>query len=261
MTAGTVVAAVADGLAPLTLAELVAEAELLSRVDRKYLLPLDEVTGLVAALGPGTRVLDIEGERAPVYETVYFDTPDLLSYRLAAHSRRRRFKIRTRTYVDTGGAYLEVKTRGARSMTIKERVDYDPRDRARLTADGRMAAGEALEAIGVGADRAEELAPVLVTRYRRTTLVPAGAGIRATLDTELGWVHADGTRLATPGLAILETKSPAGPSALDRALWCRGHRPVGISKYGTGLAALHPELPSNKWSRVIRGYFTEGGAR
>ena len=33
------------------------------------------------------------------YESVYFDTPDLTCYLLAARRRRRRFKIRTRTYV------------------------------------------------------------------------------------------------------------------------------------------------------------------
>jgi len=250
-----------DAFAPVTLDELVAEAALLSRVDRKYLLPTEAAAAFVAALDPATRVLDIDGLRAPVYETVYFDTPDLLSYRLAAHSRRRRFKIRTRTYVETGGAYLEVKTRGARSRTVKERVDYDPRDRERLTADGRLAALDALDAIGVGGERAAELAPTLTTSYRRTTLVPPGAGIRVTLDTELRWLQADGAELSTPDLAILETKSPAGASAMDRALWRGGHRPVGISKYGTGLAALHPELPSNKWARVIRRHFREGGLR
>jgi len=248
-----------DGFAPVRLDELVAEAALLSRVDRKYVLPVEDAAAFVAALDPATRVLDLDGLRDPVYETVYFDTPDLLSYRLAAHSRRRRFKIRTRTYVETGGAYLEVKTRGARSLTVKERVDYDPEDRERLTEDGRLAAGDALDAIGVGGARAEELTPTLTTRYRRTTLVPPGEGIRATLDTELRWRQADGAALSTPGLAILETKSPAGVSAIDRALWRRGHRPVGISKYGTGLAAMHPELPSNKWARVIRRHFRTGG--
>lgn len=250
------------GFASIELDELVAEAALLERVDRKYVLPVDAAEALLEGLDPATRVLDVDGVRAFEYETVYFDTPDLMSYRLAAHGRRRRFKIRTRTYVEAGSAYLEVKTRGARSATVKERVDYDLDDRDRLTVQGLATAAHALDAIGVGARRARELAPVVTTRYRRATLVPPGEEVRATLDIDLSWEAVDGEVMRAPSLAILETKSPARASRLDRELWRRGHRPVGMSKYGTGLAAMRPELPSNKWARVIRRHFTEqGGSR
>jgi len=37
----------------------------------------------------------------------------------------------------------------------------------------------------------------------------------------------------------------------DRRLWQLGHRPSPISKYGTGLATLHRELPSNRWHRTL----------
>ena len=62
-------------------------------------------------------------------------------------------------------------------------------------------------------------------------------------------------RLALPDLVIAETKSGSHPSAVDRLLWRSGHRPISISKYGTGLAALHRELPANKWARVLRHHF------
>ncbi|WP_210235346.1 VTC domain-containing protein, partial [Mesorhizobium sp. M00.F.Ca.ET.217.01.1.1] len=93
----------ADGLD-----ELVAEASLQTRVDRKYVLDRERAEGVLAWLAPETRVLEIDGTRALAYESVYFDTPDLLSYRLAAHARRRRFKLRTRAYLDTDQAYLEM---------------------------------------------------------------------------------------------------------------------------------------------------------
>jgi hypothetical protein len=34
-----------------------------------------------------------------------------------------------------------------------------------------------------------------------------------------------------------------------------GVRPVSVSKYCVGVAALHPELPSNPWRRTLRRYF------
>ena len=36
-----------------------------------------------------------------------------------------------------------------------------------------------------------------------------------------------------------------------------GHRPTRVSKFGTGMATMHPELPSNKWNRVINNYFKD----
>ncbi len=78
----------------------------------------------------------MDGSRCFAYDSVYFDTAQLDSYLLAAHGRRRRYKIRTRTYVDSAISFLEVKTEGAREATVKERIPYDLSDRARLTAEG-----------------------------------------------------------------------------------------------------------------------------
>jgi hypothetical protein len=55
---------------------------------------------------------------------------------------------------------------------------------------------------------------------------------------------------------IIETKSGSRTSEVDRLLWSHGHRPATISKFGTGLAAMRHDLPSNKWARVIRHHFT-----
>ena len=72
-----------------------------------------------------------------------------------------------------------------------------------------------------------------------------------------GMVNALRQALAQGGQATRPAGLPGagGASALDRALWREGHRPLGISKFGTGTAALHPELPSNKWARVLRDPF------
>ena len=46
------------------------------------------------------------------------------------------------------------------------------------------------------------------------------------------------------------------PSSTDRLLWRHGHRPVRISKYGTGMAALHADLPAHPWRRVLDRHVT-----
>ena len=105
-------------LTTTTLAELNSAAGLLTRVDRKYLVPLTCAQNLVDGLAPHARVLAIDERRRFSYTSTYFDTPGLEAFMLAARKRRRRFKVRTRTYLDSGLCFLEVKTRGARGTTV-----------------------------------------------------------------------------------------------------------------------------------------------
>ncbi|MGW6132423.1 polyphosphate polymerase domain-containing protein [Cellulomonas sp. NPDC055163] len=250
-----------EALAGITLDALTATASLQTRVDRKYVLTTDALRGLLAALDGRTHVLEIDGLRTFGYESVYFDTPDLASYHLAAHRRRRRFKVRTRTYLDTRSCWLEVKTRGARGSTVKNRVPHglDARDRlghGRWFVD-EVLGGEETEPVLAGA-AALAFAPVLTTRYRRTTLhLPGEHGrpaSRATIDTDLTW-EVPGRRLALPGAVVVETKTGSTASAVDRLLWAHGHRPARLSKYATGLAALDPSLPASPWNRTLRRHF------
>ena len=282
----------ADHLAPTSLAELNSAAGLLTRVDRKYLVPLERAQELVGGLISEAQVLDIDGRRRFSYASTYFDTPGLEAFMLTARKRRRRFKVRTRTYLDSGLCFLEVKTRGARGTTVKRRMGYHPDDASRLTGSGRAFVAACLASTGAtGPAAAREVAatlrPVLATTYERTTLHLPEAEARATIDTALTWQHlgpvaAPGTAVASAGpfagmvagsqalrpahlavaissgepvevsgVAVVETKNPATPSPADRALWDAGYRPARISKYATGMALLHPELPANRWYRTL----------
>jgi len=60
-----------------------------------------------------------------------------------------------------------------------------------------------------------------------------------------------GEPVAVADIAVVETKNPATPSPADRTLWDAGYRPARISKYATGMALLHPELPANRWYRTL----------
>lgn len=260
MTARDRAGAAIASLPPIGLDALTTDAALLTRVDRKYVVPMDAAASLLHDLGCSSyapAALEIDGERELAYRSVYFDTPDLLSYRLAAHGRRRRFKLRTRTYVDTGAAFLEMKTRGARGLTRKERDAYDLDAADRLTTEARDEVADALGAIGVEPARAADLDARLQTLYRRTTLLlPGRTPSRATIDLDLQWIDADGGGFTLPRFAIVETKSPGQAGAFDRALWHAGHRPQRISKYATGMAALRADLPRNRWTRVLSGPFS-----
>ncbi len=244
-----------DRLPTVSLAELNAQAELLTRIDRKYVIAAAELDAVLTGI-PGLRVLEVDGRRSSRYESTYLDTVDLDSWTASAHQRRRRWKVRTRTYADTGDCWLEVKTRGRRGETVKERVPHHGRCLDLSDAAGDWVR-ERLDAARVHGVDPGGLVPTLDTSYLRTTLLlDAGAG-RATVDRDLRWVSGHGTARVGDVL-VVETKSgTARPGPLDRRLWELGHRPIRISKYGTGLALLTPDLQSNRWHRVTSRHLAD----
>ncbi len=233
---------------PVGLDELTAAADLQTRQDRKYLVPLAELSSLLKQAGPSTRILTIDELRRFRYRSTYFDTPSLQSYFDAARRRPSRFKVRTRHYVDTGHCVLEVKTRDRRGLTVKHREHCEPVEEADLTPAGRRF----VESIAQTVEAAPHLTPHLTVTYHRSTLLLAESRARVTIDTELTWRGPDGRCLNLGPVVLVETKTEGRPCFVDRLLWKARHRPTTISKYCTGLAALYPHLPSNKWNRVLR---------
>ncbi len=235
-----------DGPAPVALDEMESTAALLTRRDRKYIVPLAVAAELVDRLEAACRVLEIDGRRRFRYESVYFDTPQHASYLGAARRRPRRFKVRTRSYLDSGCCLLEIKSRDRRGRTVKERLEHPIEIRSHLDPAGRAFVRQC-PLIG---EQSLALEPTLTTRYTRATLLVGQA--RVTIDTEVEGHAVDGRTVTLVGMAIIETKSGGPPSQADRVLWSLGHRPTRVSKFCTSLAALRPELPSNKWTQALR---------
>ena len=238
------------GLAALPeigLEELNASASLLTRVDRKYLLPVAELDAVLAALPAGSRALGVAGDRTPTYDTLYLDTPQLDAYLAAARRRRRRWKVRERTYVASGVRFLEVKTR-AGAITQKRRLPWAG---GPLEGGGDRFVLDCLHEAGA-AVATHELSPQLRTTYRRATILLPGRPTRVTIDLDLRWSAPGGAEaLAWDDRIVVETKT-AGPAGdVDRALWRAGHRPAALSKYACGLALLRPALPRNRWHRLL----------
>lgn len=246
----TQIAPLLGALEGIGLEELNATAALQTRIDRKYLVPATTFARLFGSFDADMRVLDTGGLRIFRYDSVYFDTPALDSYFLAAHGRRRRYKIRTRSYLDSGVSFLEVKTEGSRSATVKERIPYSPADRSTITAEGAQYIAETLG--GTGQAPPSQLAPVLETLYGRITLFLPASNSRATIDLNVAWSLPGQAPLVMANQVVVETKSGSAPGQLDRHLWHHGIRPSRISKFATGMATLMPELPANRWHRTLR---------
>ena len=114
---------------------------------------------------------------------------------------------------------------------------------------------------------APPLWPSLTTAYRRATLVDLDRRSRLTIDVNLGWSDGVSSHRAED-LALIESKSLAGPGPADALLRSMGLRPVRISKYCLGVALLHPDTAANPWNRLLIRQFDwqrtarhPGGAR
>lgn len=221
-------------------------AALQTRVDRKYLVEKATLWQLLDALAPSVRVLEIDDEQSCEYRSTYFDTEDFALYRAAIQGRRQRYKVRSRSYGATGPCFLEVKSKGRRGSNIKSRISYCRHDHDAITTDGH----DFVAAVTGQADLAAALLPALTTQYRRSTLIDTSNRTRLTFDQDLRCIDALGGEAVLDAI-VVETKSARAPSAADQWLWHHHVRPTTISKYGTGLAAIRPELPANKWHRTI----------
>jgi hypothetical protein len=236
-----------DALPTIDLSTMDRLARLHTRKDRKYVVGVQSLRRVLARVRPGLMLLEIDGRRWFGYHSLYFDTPDLDAYRLAATHRPNRFKVRTRTYLDAGKRVLEVKTKDQRGRTVKRRHDLADDDPPLDPGNRRWLA----EQRSVGAF-VNSLEPRLLSRYQRATLVLPDDRSRATIDADWTAAETDGCQVSLGQKLIIETKTSGQPSLLDRELWAEGHRPIKVSKYATALAALHPELPSNRWHQVLK---------
>lgn len=238
-------------LPPISLEDVLATAELQTRVDRKYVVPLHLFAAALGRLEGELSALRIGDLQLFRYESVYFDTPGLATYRQHAHGRRRRVKIRTRAYLDSGACVLELKHVGGRGETVKERYPYRLAARHRLD---ETASGLVRDHLGdIGA--ADPLRAVLTTAYDRATLVDRVRGSRMTCDVNLRF-DGDARRFGPlDDFVLVESKTVGADSPVDRVLRGLGARPVSLSKYCVGMAVLDPGLPANRWNRELRRHF------
>lgn len=240
-------AAVADR-STIALDDVVENAALQTRVDKKFLLTPAQFSSFTARLGPEFSVMQIDGLRTFRYRSTYFDTADFEQYRAHRQGRRRRYKVRSRTYVDSELCMFEIKTKGRRGATVKHRRAQPVTHAHELSPQNVEFTAQVL-ATEYG-EPLPALHPVMHNAYRRATFVNAASGERVTCDVELQYANA-ATAVHGPDMVIVETKSADGHGAADRALAELGIRPVSMSKYCLGVAALHPELPANKWARLL----------
>lgn len=230
---------------PIALAEMEGVA-LLDRSEVKYVFAQGLLSAVLGELRTAYQVLVVAGQPYSHYRTLYFDTADLALYRRHHAGALDRYKVRTREYLDSHAAFLEVKHKVGERHTVKERIPLRPPATVRTP----QAADFLARACPYPADA---LAPSVLNLYTRITLVGKGRAERVTLDLDLAFVR-DGHQVALPGIVVAEVKySGARRGSEFMELMHRLHvREAGFSKYCVGISLLYPEVKHNRFKAKQR---------
>jgi hypothetical protein len=238
--------------APISLEELTVRAELLRRFDTKYIVPLQRIEDVYAALSDSTLILENDGRRVTSYVTAYFDSEDLHTYFDHLKKRRKRFKIRTRYYAESTNGFLEIKIKMPRGQTQKVRWPLDVSQAgSQLSDEHRELLNEALQS-SLYQPLSHEYCQTLTTTFSRTTLFDPATLERITIDFDL-LASSDGASVELGHRhAIIEIKSPTQVGHAHRIFTQLGIRPVSVSKYCIAMTALHPEHRGTPWRKALR---------
>ena len=97
-------------------------AELMNRLDQKFLVLSDWIPSLVEQCSEHYSILEVNGERITQYENQFIETPGRDSFENHVRGRKNRFKARIRRYGSNGISFLEVKHKTVHGRTLKDRV-------------------------------------------------------------------------------------------------------------------------------------------
>ncbi len=260
----------------LSLDEMSA-VKLMNRVDTKYVLSEEQCLEMLRMAADDYSVQTIGEYRACRYATLYYDTADRRMYTLHHDRHLVRQKIRTRTYVESGVSFVEVKNKTNKGRTKKRRMRIAAADFAAVTRDDEAA--EFLR--GTARYAPETITPALATSFERITLVNHARTERLTIDWNLRFTDVrlhggtvadpnrcaagvsdtalslsagdDGITASVDGMVIVELKQDGmAPSPMKRILGQLRIRPLKVSKYCIGTALSNPHVKSNRFKSKIR---------
>jgi len=239
-----------EAFAPISLGEMDA-VKLMNRVDTKYLTDNRTLlTVLRDAAAAGYRVLVADGARISPYDSIYFDTDGLRMFTDHRNQKLHRQKVRTRAYVLSGQAFLEIKRKNNRGRTKKKRTGIPLDELPDFRADQA-----ACRYLGDWSDfRAEEISPTLETSFDRITLVNPALTERITIDTDLRFKNfRTGLETALGDAVIIELKQDGrAASPMKGILLDHRVKVARLSKYCIAVTLTDPSARAGRFREKVR---------
>ncbi len=226
----------------------IGKANFMNRVDTKFPIRTDTLfSAVLPNIVNDYFIVEIKGLRYMEYETVYFDTPDNKFFTSHHNGKLDRYKVRKRTYKDTGNVFLEVKHKNNKGKTKKKRIE--------ITTSLYEIFPEEYDFLSkqIPYDPAI-LKPVIQNHFHRITLVRKDMGERCTIDCELGFRDLD-SNIETNGFSMVELKHEQGAdkSPLQKVLADNKVKQSGFSKYCIGrVLSMQEGIKHNLFKERIR---------
>ena len=225
--------------------------KLMNRVDTKYVTCEATLLQLLrAAQQAGYQALEVGESKLQPYKSIYYDT-DALKMFLDHHNKRLvRQKVRTRVYVNTGEAWLEIKRKNNHGRTKKKRTPIAPGELTDFC--GNAQAVEYLER--KSAYTAAEISPSLETDFIRITLVNPERTERLTIDTKVRFGNLrTHTQATLRDAVIIELKQDGhATSQMKKILLDLRIKPLRVSKYCIGITLTDPAIKHNRFKPKVR---------
>lgn len=240
-------------LAPISLTEIEG-AELMSRLDQKYLIHRQWVPQLVGAIRDDYRILEVDGARQTEYRNRFIETASQSSLHEHTRGRNIRFKARIRQYGSNLRSFLEVKEKTVHGRTVKARIERDA-----TAGIERPLTPEESKFLSSHYKYGDPELSEVTCHFNRFTLVSSDQAERITIDTDI--VFRSGDKEESLGeLCIMEIKQERinrnSPllQALERFKF--EYTPLGrrtsMSKYVVGMLLLNPNLPPRTYRSVMK---------
>jgi hypothetical protein len=228
---------------PISLEEM-DSVKLMDRFDTKFFCHASRFTEILSKLINDFRILEIKDNRQFIYNTTYFDTPELLLYCEHQNGKQNRFKIRQRRYDVTGAEYFEVKHKDNKGRTSKSRIKNNTQEYLNEKTDMFLK--------NCTPYSNKNIQSVIKNEFIRITLVDNYMTERATLDHSILFEDSNG-EISFPALGIIEVKQDkcSGKSIMLDTLKEMKIRPDSISKYCLGIASLQNGVKINAFKSKI----------
>jgi hypothetical protein len=228
---------------PISLSDM-DDVSLLNRIDSKFLVDKPILFSIMLEIINHYDILEIDGQRFTTYDTLYYDDVVSKLYLMHHNGNASRYKVRHRTYKESGLGYLELKFKTNKGRTIKKRI----KSAVDTTLRSDKQSTFLKENLG---ENYLELQPKIYVLYKRITLVNKNKAERVTIDLDLGF-HKNDVPIEFSNLAIIEVKQGSKTrSAFFDSIKDRYIRQSSMSKYCIGMALKYPELKHNNFKPII----------
>lgn len=226
--------------------EQMDQVQLMNRTDKKFWFNQERLQSILFDVSDQYLILKIDGQDQLPYETNYFDTYTNEMYTCHHNGKLNRYKIRKRTYVQSGISFLEIKHKTNKGRTIKKRIPTEE--------ISRLSKSEELEFVETNSPyHTDNLQPALRNRFTRITLVNKNFKERCTIDFNICFEYKN-QKMEMGNLVIVELKSDNehGLSPLAVALRENRIKASGFSKYCLGRSIIDSEVKTNAFKNKLR---------